>query len=51
MIQTPMNVTADDPHLGSTQAHLLAAEIGERIIRTHDVEACITLKKIFNTFN
>lgn len=51
MIQTTLNVSAENAQLGSTLAHLLAVVKGASIIRTHDVEACITLKKIFNTYN
>lgn len=51
MIQTALQVSADDSQLGSTLAHMMAVMKGASIIRTHDAMECLTLKKIFNTFN
>ena len=51
MIQTALQVSADDSQLGSTLAHMMAVMKGASIIRTHDALECLTLKKIFNTFN
>lgn len=51
MIQTALQVSAEDSQLGSTLAHIMAVMKGASIIRTHDAMECLTLKKIFNTFN
>jgi dihydropteroate synthase len=47
MIQQLLDVTADQSLIGSTIAHAIAFQHGANIIRTHDIEAGIQMKQIF----